>query len=263
MRAAVLTLRKEPFYRRNAFELMLKKHGYMITGPVAATAWGHAGKILVKPSAKTDLLVLWNKKRGGDEEAANKWEQQGGTVLVVENGYLQRVDKTYYAISVHGHNGSGWFPVGDEDRLTKLDFKLKPWHERTDKSYTLVCGQRSIGSSLMASPPGWAERFRSRFEGRSVLRPHPGNSAPRIPLEHDLANAHACHIWSSGAGVRALVEGVPVKHHAPHWICENPDRQQALHRMSHGQWHFDEIASGEPLARILDQLDNATWPSRA
>jgi hypothetical protein len=258
VRAAILTIRKEPYYRRAAFESMLKKHGYSVIN--------HYGGSV--PRSREDLLVLWNKKRGADEEAANAWEKRGGVVLVVENGYLQKVDKTYYAISVHGHNGSGWFPVGGEDRFTKLGFELKDWHEHkvgAHGTHTLICAQRGIGSTLMASPPGWAERLKVKLShGKVLLRPHPGNSAPRIPLEHDLANAHACHIWSSGAGVRALVEGVPVTHHAPYWICDRPaNRINQLHRMSHGQWHFDEIASGEPLARILDQLGNATWPPRA
>lgn len=250
MKTAILTIRKEPHYRRDAFESMLKKHGYEIS-PRAEPQRA--------PWTRKDILVLWNKKKGIEEAWANEWERQGGIVLVIENGYLQKVDKTYYAISVHGHNGSGWFPVGDEDRFSKLGFEARPWREKTDKTYTLVAAQRGIGSSLMASPFGWAERHAKGLPGRVKLRPHPANHEARIPLEHDLANAHACHIWSSGAGVRALVEGVPVKHHAPHWICEGPDRLKALHRMSHGQWHFDEIATGEPLARILDQLEHAKW----
>lgn len=255
MRTAILTIKREPHYRRAAFESMLAKHGYKIVG-------NNPGGTV--PKSKEDLLVLWNKKRGAEEAEADRWERQGGTVLVVENGYLQKVDKTYYAISVHGHNGSGWFPVGDEDRFTKLGFELKDWHERTETTHTLVCGQRGIGSSLMASPPMWAEKMCMKLDThkglRVRIRPHPGNFAPKVPIERDLANAHACLIWSSGAGVRALVEGVRVKHFAPFWICDRPaNRVEQLHRMSHGQWHHEEIATGEPLARILANLEQAAW----
>jgi hypothetical protein len=256
VRIAILTIRREPFYRRDAFEKMLQRHGYIIPH-----GWPNFA-----PNSKADLLVLWNKKRGHDESEADRWERQGGTVLVVENGYLQKIDKTYYAISVHGHNGSGWFPIGGENRFSKLGFELKPWHERVGGNtgtHILVCGQRGIGSSLMASPQGWAEKHCTRLEAANLkfkFRPHPGNFAPKVPLEQDLAKAHACHIWSSGAGVRALVEGVEVKHHAPHWICDRPaNRVNQLHRMAHGQWHHEEIASGEPLARILSQIDQASW----
>jgi hypothetical protein len=230
---------------------MLKKHGYAIAATVSAVP---------KPT-KEDLLILWNKKRGLDEQRANAWETLGGTVLVAENGYLQQDDKTYYALSVHGHNGSGWFPVGDEDRFSKLGFKLKPRHEGA--GYALVCGQRGIGSSLMASPPLWAERCAKKLEAQGVktmLRLHPGNFAPKVPLLDDLKGAASCHIWSSASGVRALVEGVPVKHYAPHWVCDNSTvREEQLHRMSHGQWHFEEVATGEPLARILAGLGEAKW----
>lgn len=233
---------------------MFKRHGYSITN--------HYGGSV--PRSREDILCLWNRKKGADDDAATAWERRGGTVLIIENGYLQRVDKTFYAISVHGHNGSGRFPVGNEDRFSKLGFEMKPQALRD--GYVLVCGQRGIGSPLMASPPMWAERHAKSITGvPTKVRLHPGNAAPKIPLERDLAGASECHIWSSGAGVRALVEGVPVKHHAPHWICEGwrTNREAALHKMSHGQWYFDEIATGEPLARILDQLDRASWPQHA
>ena len=31
-------------------------------------------------------------------------------------------------------------------------------------------------------------------------------------------------------------------------------RDKAMHRMSHGQWHYEEIATGEPFARIKAML---------
>jgi hypothetical protein len=76
-------------------------------------------------------------------------------------------------------------------------------------------------------------------------------------------------IWSSGAGVQALVAGIPVIYQAPHWICEgaaddalevverNPlgvtpiSREAALQRMAWAQWSLAEIASGEPFRRLL------------
>jgi hypothetical protein len=251
MSIAVIKVRKEPHYRRAAIESGLKCLGYAIADERS------------RPAAPADLLVLWNKKAGGEEQEADAWERAGGTVIVMENGYLQRTDKTTYAISTHGHNGSGWFPVGDEDRFSKLGFEVKPWRTCED-GYTLVCAQRGIGSWLMASPPQWAEKFAKKLQqaGRQVkVRSHPGNFAPKTPLLDDLAGAAAVAIWSSGAGVRALVEGVPVHHAAPHWICEGwklLDREPALNRMSHGQWHHEEIATGEPFARMRD----AGWGPR-
>ena len=244
---AFCLIRKEPFYRRNAFEQGLKRVGFTLINDHFI------------PKSNTDFLIIWNKKRGAEETMADEWQRRGGMVIVTENGYLQRVDKTYYAISVNGHNGSGWWPMNlGEDRFSKLGFDLKPWRTFSLNGYRLVCGQRSIGSSLMASPPQWAEKKAAELSNRGFsvrLRPHPGNFAPKIPLEKDLAGANECFIWSSGAGVRALVEGVPVHYSAPHWICEDGSsegRTMVLNRMAHAQWHHEEISTGEPFKRILN-----------
>lgn len=247
MPIAVIRLRAEPSYRRNAFAKGLHALGYNILDGRGIDHW--------KPGDRNDLLVLWNRKAGTEEMEAEQWEKRGGTVLVVENAYLQKVDKTMYAISVGQHNGAGWFPVHAEDRFTPLGFDLKPMVHRPD-GYVLIAGQRGIGSKLMASPANWGEKHRVKLMGRrTVLRNHPGAMKPRTPLEVDLAGANEVHIWSSSVGVRALVEGIPVKHHAPHWICNVTSgyadhRPSALNYMAHGQWTVAEIESGEPFARM-------------
>jgi hypothetical protein len=271
MSIAVIKVRREPHYRRAALESGLKRLGYTISDARARCLFG----------GPDDLLVLWNKKAGAEEQEADAWEKAGGTVIVMENGYLQKTDKTTYAISTHGHNGSGWFPVGDEDRFTPLGFEIKPWVHNPDGPW-LICGQRGIGSKLMASPPQWAEKLAKSLAIRSVrtkLRQHPGNFAPKVSLIDDLRGAAGCLVWSSGAGVRALVEGYQVAHWAPHWICVNAAaygphcdlnrwsttkcgdqelRPLMLNHMAHGQWHHEEIATGEPFARMRD----AGWGPR-
>jgi hypothetical protein len=206
---------------------------------------------------------MWNKKAGRAEADADLWEKCGGTVIVAENAYLQKVDKTAYAISTHGHNGSGWFPTNDEDRFSKLGFEVKPM-QTPAAGHILVCGQRGIGSKLMASPPQWAEKFAKKYVANGApvrIRLHPGNFAPGVPLLQDLAGAHRCMLWSSSAGVRALVEGIATRHHAPHWICEGwaPNRGTALNKMAHGQWSVAEIESGEPFARMQAENWGPRW----
>lgn len=281
---AVVTIRSEPFYRRQAFEDGLKRLGYTIHDPRRMT--GRDFFAGIEPHSRDDLLVLWNVKAGHDEQAADLFEARGGTVIVVENAYLQKVDKTIYAISAHRHNGAGWYPYDDSvDRFTPLGFPQKPWRE-TGK-HVLIAAQRGIGSRLMASPAGWGEQLKIKTElalgekGTPVrevrLRQHPGNHAPKVPLEQDLKNAWACVVWSSGSGVRALVEGIPVFYDAPHWICGDVAHRPgtltkafttprhsheavraSLNRMAWGQWNVDEISSGEPFARMRD----AGWGPR-
>jgi hypothetical protein len=255
---AVILLRKEPAYRREAFEAGLKALGYQLE-------W----KYKHPPRDRNDLLVLWNKKAGLDENMANEWEKRGGTVIVAENAYLQLVDKTTYAISTHGHNGSGWYPLGAEDRFSKIGVTLKPMRH-DPAGYALICGQRGIGSTLMASPPQWGEKLFKKMSAAKQhvkFREHPGNFKPKTLLTDDLKKAASCHIWSSASGIRSLVEGVPVTYYAPHWIgsvaftktvTTEDQRAEALHAMSHGQWHVDEIATGEPFKR----MQAAEWGPR-
>ena len=259
---AVCLIRKEPAYRREAFEKGLQRVGFTLTNAMT-------------PSGPEDWLILWNRKAGSDAVLANTWENRGGTVIVAENGYLQKLDKTYYAIGVHGHNGAGWFPVGDEDRFAKLWIDVKPW--RTDGSEIVIRGQRGIGLPPVASPHNWTRATLAHVQRLTKLPvrvyEHPGDKGK---LEKDLANlknAAGLVIWSSAMGIRALVEGVPVWYASPSWICarggagrlsEFPfrcelNRLTVLNKMAHGQWHFDEIATGEPFARIIDHRKEAVW----
>lgn len=247
MPCAVIHIRKEPAYRREAIKAGLKRLGYTIHDE---------RKPVPRATCREDLLVLWNRKVGPEEKAAEVWEAQGGTVLVVENAYLQKVDKTTYAISTHQHNGAGWFPFQGDLRFPKLAIPLKDLVDRPE-GYTLVIGQRGIGSKLMASPALWGEKQMEGLRGRNArLRQHPGNFKPRVPLELELAHARSVRIWSSSAGVRALVEGLPVSYCAPHWVCGCDhdfgvmSRETGLERMAHGQWTVEEIAAGEPFARM-------------
>lgn len=253
MSTAVLQIRKEPYYRRAAVESGLKRLGYTFQSNSSRA-----------PNDERDLLVLWNLKRGAEEQTATLFERRGGTVIVFENGYLQKVDKTHYAMSVHGHNGSGWFPVGDEDRFAKLGFELKPM--RSTGQYILVRDQRGVGSIRMHSPAGWGPKMVAKLKAKTdqqvKLMPHPGDKGKlEADLKHIQGASHV-HIWSSALGVRALVEGVPVTHHAPNWICEGwaADRGAALRRMAYGQWHHEELATGMPFARLLSSIKEAKWP---
>lgn len=199
-------------------------------------------------------------------------------MLVAENGYLGKDDlgRQYYALAVHGHNGSGWYPMTGNDRFGKLGITLQPWVDRPD-GYDLVCGQRGIGSRTMASPENWHTSALKRVPGRGKVRPHPGKDAAKAPaltsLDNDLAGAKRCIVWSSSSGVKALVAGIPVRYDAPFWICsagatrlgEAEDRRDdgarlyAMQCMAHAQHSIAELESGEPFAAIRDNVEGATW----
>ncbi len=258
---AVCLIRQQPNYRRYAFEQGLRKAGYTLRES------GH-------PNSVEDLLVIWNRY-GSFASMADAWERAGGTVVVCENGYIGRdeQDRQYYAISVHGHNGSGWFPVGDEDRFSKLRIELEPF--RSSGEIVLVRGQRGIGMPAVASPPSWHDDMGRVLRKKQKLPvkviPHPGNVDPKPTHDDDLRKAEFLSVWSSAMGVRALTLGTPVYFSSPHWVCQDggvreyngPDsylcrdetcRQVALHKMAWGQRSVAEIESGEPFATIREHI---------
>lgn len=266
---AMSQIRKDPCYRHDAFLNGLRKAGYSVTTS------GH-------PKAPEDLLVIWNRY-GGAEIMANTWEREGGTVLVCENGYIGQ-DKNghqLYAISAHGHNGSGWWVHLGSDRFSALGVELKPWKEPTENGHLLICGQRGIGTKLMASPSNWhdqaAKKLRMLTKRPVKIRLHPGNQPAKTKLDADLEGAHACVIWSSSSGVKALANGYPVFFDAPHWICsmaghrvgdpvENVNRDSvlrelAMFRMAEAQWTVAEIASGEPFVQFRDHIVTGREPA--
>jgi hypothetical protein len=275
---AVCHIRQQPQYRREAFEKGLRAAGYNL---VASGS----------PAGAEDLLVIWNRY-GPFHAMATAWERKGGTVLVCENGYVGKDDqgRQLYAISATGHNGSGWWPVSDEeDRFASLGLPVHAWRfgaglAEPKDGYVLVCGQRGIGSPAMASPPDWHkkaahEAAKNQLQGAQFkvkVRLHPGdNTPPPTTIEQDLVGAVCCVIWSSSSGVKALLAGVPVVYDAPHWICavaaeryrdvigapdwgdrlQQPDlRLPALRRMAHAQWRVAEIEAGEPFRRFRVEI---------
>ncbi len=227
------------------------------------------------PPAKVlpgDVLLIWNRY-GYFHEQALRFERQGGTVIVAENGYLGRDEqgRQLFAMALRGHNGSGVWPSGDGSRFAQLGIELKPW--RTQGSKIVVRGQRGIGAPGMASPAGWHQKIRDQIRAiapRRIIQviEHPGNGAESNQDHNEyLKTAHALVIWSSSVGVKALVMGVPVFFCSPCWVCSEAGlrgvanletplmsdelRLAALQRMAWAQWRLQEIASGEAFKELL------------
>lgn len=263
---ATCQIRTEPSYRHDAFLAGLKRAGYEIK-----SGW---------PADNRDLLVVWNRHGHVDSEAA-EWERRGGTVIVAENGYLGKdaEGRQLFAMSIHGHNGSGWFPIGDGDRFARLGVQLHPWREVAADAPLLLCAQRGIGSKTMASPARWIENSTKKLAELGCtnlrIRRHPGQVPPKTTLLEDLEGVRAAVIWSSAAGITALTQGIPVVYTAPHWICadaavrglpsinelvrDDARRLRALQKMAWGQHTVAEIESGAPFVAFRERLGEAKW----
>lgn len=263
---AFCLIRDLPHYRRESFVAGLSAAGFDVS---------FAGHTSFRPG---DVLLIWNRY-GHYDQLATAAERAGAVVLVSENGFVGRDQhgRQYYQLAVGGHNGSGWWRVGESDRLATLGIEpARTWQDTTPNATIIVRGQRGIGRPGVGSPPDWHNRMVARLrqftQRRVVVVPHPGNGAvDNKDHERYLAGAHALVIWSSSVGVKALVAGVPVISDARYWVCkdasarmdqlESPDlrgieqsnrRERALHRMAWAQWSLDEIASGHPIRFLLD-----------
>jgi hypothetical protein len=116
-------------------------------------------------------------------------------------------------------------------------------------------------------PSTWLTDILGRLRGATkrpiVVRHHPGTDEPRSP---DFTDCWAAVTWGSGAGIKALAAGIPVFYDMPQWLggaaarqgvedIETPylgDRLAIFRRLAWAQWSADEIAMGEPFARLVD-----------
>lgn len=278
MRRAYSLIRDQPWYRRQAFESGLKAAGYEVSTGVA----GHG-----RPG---DALVIWNRY-SGVHDIACRFEREGGTVLVAENGYLGAGGTSpkfdvhpggpqphhYYALGLWYHNDASRIIPGGPERFERLHVELRPW--RATGEHILVAPNRSFGVAGRMMPPDWAERCTQRLRGatgRPVrVRAHPGNDAPKRRLQDDLEGAWACVVWSSGSAVHALAAGIPTFIEAPFHALKGagaggsldepvmPERLPHFQRMAWGQWRIDEIERGEPFRHLLRPAGQAEVAARS
>lgn len=269
MRAFSL-IRRDPHYRHEAFLKGLAAAGYEVHD--RAPDRGRPG----------DVLCIWNKYHS-IEQIAERFEAEGGTVVVAENGFLSRGGGTpkfdvhesvtpgsYYSLAVGGYNGSGRWFVGGRERFDALEIELKPW--AAPGGHLLICPNRGFGSRVMCPPQNWGQnkvqQWRS-YAGEVRVREHPGNKRPGRELREDLIGCSAISIWASSAGVHALVAGVPVYCDAPKWVCKGAtvemvgclphERREAWDRarldamigLAWHQWTVNEVMSGEPFDHLL------------
>jgi len=269
VKRAFCMIRDLPHYRCHSFITGLHAAGYSVERSGAERA------------LDGDVVVIWNRY-GQYDSIASQAEKRGALVIVAENGFVG-VDATgnqFYQLALHGHNGSGYWAVGEGDRLASQRINATPhWQASAPTGHIVVRGQRGIGRPEMASPPNWHENIAAQLRKvtKRMVRviPHPGNGAvtDQRHVEY-LAGAHALVVWSSSVGVKALVMGVPVIACSPYWVCgptpsinliesdfirsdaSNALRHEMLRRMAWAQWSLEEIASGAAFTHLLSSYAN-------
>ncbi len=241
-RKALCLIRRDIVYRREAFCDGLRAAGFDVVDAVPRPGPG-------------DVLVIWNRY-GDFDVQARIFEEAGAGVLVTENGWLgkQWLGSEWFTLCRGHHAGAGSWPVGDDGRWDGWDVPLEPW--RFGGQEKLIFDQRGIGESGIASPHGWAKHIQQRYGGR--IRVHPGQKKPAVSLEDDLAEAGECFTWNSGAALKALMLGVPVRYEFPFWIgapaavpLNAPDVKRSdaarlgmFRRLAWSMFSLQEIGSG-------------------
>lgn len=240
-------------YQRSAFESGLSRLGFEIVGRPLATP---------RPG---DLLVLWNRYSKNEQEA-RAYERAGCIVLVAENAWIgpEAKGEHHFAICRGHHNGAGSWHIGPTPRYQVAE--CKPW--RSDGSHVLMLPQRGMGESGVAMPKGWMEETRNRLATSTdrpvVIRNHPG-IRPHPTEIPEFENCWAAVTWASGAGLKAIIAGIPVFYEYPKWIgaaaarygiedLESPylgERETLMRYLSWAQWTAEEIASGEPFRWLV------------
>lgn len=240
MPRACCLIRSTPHYRHDAFHEGMRRLGYeVVDRPISASK--------IRPG---DVLLIWNRY-GYFDTHAKQFEARGNAVIVAENGYLpMKGTKKAFALALAHHNGAGGYAdVGD--RSARLEASLRPWREAGGE--VLILPQRGIGEPGVAMPKGWLEKTQAKNRGARV-RYHPGTAMVK-PIEQDLDGVSLALTWGSGAALKALCEGVRVRHDFLRWIGRRGaagDREAMLRDVGAAQWSVEEVITGEPFARLLE-----------
>jgi hypothetical protein len=217
--------------------------------------------------------VVWNRSPAFNVEAL-RHEAAGSRVIVAENGYTDAVDETghqFFSLALDQHNGRGRWFMGKTSRLAAMGIQVQPWRQPGGR--ILVLPQRGVGPPGIAMPKNWIATTQARLTALTTrpihIRQHPGLKSKAPPLEPDLAQTFACVTWGSGAGIKALIAGVPVFYDLPGWIgagaakhfagatdlesvkCDDQARVTMLERLAWCQWRVSEIASGHAFDWLL------------
>lgn len=222
-------LRPDPAYRRDMFDRGLRAAGLTPTS-----------------DALCDTLLIWNRY-GRFSATARLVEARGGRVIVAENATWGNdfLGKRWYSLWRGVHNVTRGLVDGGPARWDRLGVGLAPWRVGGTESVGLA--QRGIGPAGIASPPNFhlpCDR----------VRPHPG-VRPAKALQDDLSKAREVVTWGSGAAVKALLWGIPVRSLLPDWAAEQDNTDEGrlamFRRLAWAQWQHEEIESGEAFQHVL------------
>lgn len=270
-----------------------QEFGALNSPPIfAALAQGlkNNGHEIVNSGQDVDVIwsVLWYGRMKNNQMVYHQAKNHNRPVMIIEVGNLLR--NITWRISLDHINGLGKFGNHrdlDIDRPKKLGLNLRPLIKNRRREILIACQhEHSLqwqGNLRMAQ---WAEEkikeIRKYTDIPITVRPHPRSifslnlknvkiDMPKpLPSTYDDFNFdynyHCIVNHNSGPAVRAAINGAPVITDSSSLAypvsdiienIENPtlgDRDDWFLKLLHTEWTVDEIASGIPAQRILQDL---------
>jgi len=234
-----------------------------------------------------DVAVIWSFLWAGrmlpNKQVYEHYRSTGRDVLIVEVGMLKR--GITWKLCLNSTLSGGTYGKGsDTSRANKLGLKLKSW---TNSGTNILIalqrsdsGQWSHGPKMQVWLQETVDHLRKFTERPIVVRPHPRQSVvmpsgvivqrpqklatDRFDFDSALTNTWAVINHNSGPGSQAVIAGVPafvglssLASSVGNLTMGNiekpnrPDREEWLSQIAHTEWTVEEIATGLPLARLL------------
>ena len=210
-----------------------------------------------------DVVICWSPFLGTDRLAALRAiKSVGGRAIVMENGWLSPIGtQRFFQVALDGWNGEGRFPADGPERWRGWGVPIRGWSRGGD--HVLVIGQKLKGDDqdFRRMPVGWDYSLMLPTRRPIVRRTRKTTES----LEGQLGDAWCTVTWTSTTAIKGLIAGVPAFYCGPTLICHElcrrgtdvdhpayPDREPVFERLAWCQWTPEEIATGEPFARLLD-----------
>ena len=185
--------------------------------------------------------------------------ERDGRFLLVDRA---SVGDPYYVQLVwdgHGRRGDHCVPEDRGDRWKTQLLEALPW--RRGGENVVLCGQTEPYSPHYNSIEEWYFRVKNATH----FRGHPAGTNPTgLPSWRFWFGINRAVTLNSSVGVEAVLQGVPtvtmdegamawdVTGHNPD-ESYTPERKDWLRWLAWTQWHYDEIAAGEPIRHLFDE----------
>lgn len=249
----------------------------------------HRGHSVSHHDYSADVAVIWSMlwqgRMSGNRDVWQRYRQQNRPVIVLEVGSIIR--NQTWRIGINGCYQWDHFCIGDRPRQL---IPLRDWRSQGD--YVIIACQRTDSQQWQGPTDrnlwlrSMVAQIRQHTQRDIIVRPHPRQSISVPPgvrvsepkalagtydeFDYDqlLSRAHAVINPNSGAGLRAIIQGVPVVSVAES-LCHPvsitdlsqiesiscPDRSEWFGRLGWTEWQLEEVAI--PLDLILTRLQSS------